>query len=111
MQVLPHLTKKTVRRDFSFCLSSTFIFEPILINIYMNANIMNMQLINLNKMTSKVIEGFKSSSNFSVNPTLPLLDGPLMFPLPNCVDLTLQLVLSSPLLLSLSISLFCSMQK
>ena len=29
-------------------------------------------------MTSKVIEGHKSSSNF--NPTLLLLDGPLMFP-------------------------------
>ena len=29
-------------------------------------------------MTSKVIEGHKSSSNFSVHPTLPLLDGPLM---------------------------------
>ena len=26
-------------------------------------------------MTSKVIEGHKSSSNFSVNPTLPLMDG------------------------------------
>ena len=31
-------------------------------------------------MTSKVIEGHKSSSNFSVNQTLPLLDGPLMLP-------------------------------
>jgi hypothetical protein len=31
-------------------------------------------------MTSKVIEGHKSSSNFSVNPTLPLMDGPLMLP-------------------------------
>ena len=29
---------------------------------------------------SKVIEGHKSSSNFSVNPTLPLMDGPLMLP-------------------------------
>ena len=37
-------------------------------------------------MTSKVIEGHKSASNFSVNPTLPVLDDPLMLPSPNCVD-------------------------
>ena len=36
-------------------------------------------------MTLKVIEGNKSSSNFSVNPTLSLLDGLLMLPSPNCV--------------------------
>ena len=39
--------------------------------------------------TSKVIEGYKSLSSFSVNPTLPLLDGPLTLPSPNCVDLSL----------------------
>ena len=37
-------------------------------------------------MTSKVIEGHESSSDFSVNPTLPLLDGRLMLPSLNCVD-------------------------
>ena len=82
-------------------------------------------------MTSKVIEGHKSSSNFSVNPTLPLMDGMLMLPSQIvCISLslTLYLVLYSPLFLllsisfsiplsfsyslfiSLSTSLFCSMQ-
>ena len=56
-------------------------------------------------MTSKVFEGHKSSSNFSVNPTLPLLDGHS----PSCslfpsLSLTLTLYF-------FSISLFCSMQK
>ena len=37
-------------RDISFFLSSTFIYNPILMNIYMNANIM--------KMYSEVIEGY-----------------------------------------------------
>ena len=45
-------------------------------------------------MTSKVIKGHKFSSNFSVNQTLPLLDGPLMLPAPNCVDLSFSLSLS-----------------
>ena len=59
-------------------------------------------------MTSKVIEGHKSSSNFSVNPTLPLLDGPLMLPPPNCVYLYLShsISFSLPLLLSLTLSLY-----
>ena len=39
-------------------------------------------------MTSKVIEGHKSSSNFSVNPTLPLLDCLLMLPPQNCVKIS-----------------------
>ena len=52
-------------------------------------------------MTSEVIKGHKSSFNFSVNPTLPLLDCPLILPSPNCADLslTLHLVLFSPLFL------------
>ena len=69
-------------------------------------------------MTSKVIESHKSSSNFSVNPTLPLMDGPLMLPSQIvCISLflTLHLVLYSPLFLLpfLYIPLylpFCSMQ-
>ena len=41
--------------------------------------------------TSKVIEGHKSLSNFRVNPTLPMLDGPLMLPHPNCVVISFSL--------------------
>jgi hypothetical protein len=41
-------------------------------------------------MTSKVMEGHKSSTNFRVNPTLPLSDGLLMLPTPNCVDLSIS---------------------
>ena len=37
---------------------------------------MNTQIFHLKSITSKVIEGHKSLSNFSVNPTLPLKDGP-----------------------------------
>ena len=69
-------------------------------------------------MTSKVIEGHKWSSNF--NPTLPLMDSPLMLPsqiVCISISLTLHLVLYSPLFflsyslfISLSTSLFCSMQ-
>ena len=66
-------------------------------------------------MTSKVIEGNKSSSNFTVNQNLPLLDGPMMLHAPNCVDLSLShspsCSLFPSLYISLSISLFCSMQK
>jgi hypothetical protein len=57
-------------------------------------------------MTSKVIEGHKCSSNFSVNPTLPLMDGPLMLPFQIvCISLslTLHLFLYSPLFLLLSL--------
>ena len=60
-------------------------------------------------MTSKVIEGHKSSSNFSINPNLPLLDGPLMLPSPYCSDFSHSpSLLSSPLfsLLSLYIPLY-----
>ena len=55
-------------------------------------------------MTSKVIEGHKSSSNFSVNPTLPLLNGSLLLPPPNCVDLSIYLSLFPSLSLTLSLS-------
>ena len=115
-QVLLHLTKNlwdygTLSfRDLSFYLSSTLIYQPILIKMHMNAYLMNTQICYLNKYDLK---GHKSSSVFSVNPTLPLLDGPLMLLPPNCVDfsLTLHLVLSSPIFFySLSISLFCSMR-
>ena len=70
-------------------------------------------------MTSKVIESHKSSSNFSFNPTIPLLDSPLMLPAPNFVDLSHSIFLSFSLSIfslplslpySLSISLLCSMQ-
>ena len=54
-------------------------------------------------MTSKVIEGHKSTSNFSVNPTLPLLDGPLMLPSPNCEEFSLSLSISFSLSLTLSL--------
>ena len=70
--------------------------------MHMNAYIMNTQIFHLIKYDLK---GHKSSSMFSVNPTLPLLDGPLMLPPPNCVDfsLTLHLVLSSTIFLLLSL--------
>ena len=51
-------------------------------------------------MTSKAIEGHKSSSNFSVKSTLPLMDGLLVLPTQIvCISLflTLHLVLYSPL--------------
>ena len=55
-------------------------------------------------MTSNVIEGHKRSSNFSINPTLPLIDGPLML-LSQIVyislSLTLHLFLYSPIFLLL----------
>ena len=44
--------KKTVKL-ISLYLSSTFIYEPILINIYMNANFVNMQLFHLYKYELK----------------------------------------------------------
>ena len=53
-------------------------------------------------MTSKVIEDPKSSSNFSVKPTLPLMDGPLMLPHELCVFLSLSLSFSIPLYFSYS---------
>ena len=59
-------------------------------------------------MTSKVIEGHKSSFKFCVNPTLPLLYGPLMLSPPNCEDLTLHLL---PRFFSYSLSLFPSLCK
>ena len=71
-------------------------------------------------MTSKVIEGHKSLSNFSVNPTFSLMDGPLMIPSQivcfSLFFLTLHHVLYSPLFLLLSLYIplylpfFCSMQ-
>ena len=61
-------------------------------------------------MTSKVIESHKSSSNFSFNPTIPLLDSPLMLPAPNFVDLSHSIfltlhLLSSPLFTLLTLYL------
>ena len=47
-------------------LPNTFIYESILIKIYMNA-----EYFILLGMISKVIEGHKTSCNFSINPTLP----------------------------------------
>ena len=60
-------------------------------------------------MTSKVIEGLKSSSNFSVNTTLPLLDRLLMLPPPNCWDLSLSISFSLPLSFSYSLSLYIAL--
>ena len=56
-------------------------------------------------MTSKVIEGHKKLSNFSVNPALLLLDGPLMLHPPYC-----GVFLSISVSLSISLSLFHFMQ-
>ena len=60
-------------------------------------------------MTSKVIEGHKSSYNFSVNPTLPLLDGPLMLPSTNCVGFSYSLSRSLFTSLFLTISIYPSL--
>ena len=54
-------------------------------------------------MTSKVIEGQKSLSNFTVNQTLPLLDGPLILPSPNCLYLSLSILFFLPHSLSTSL--------
>ena len=90
--------------NFSFFLSSRFIYEPILIKNYMNANIIWIG------MTSKVIEGHKSSSNFSVIQPFPYWMVCWCFALKLVwislslsFSLTLHLVLSSPLFLSLYI--------
>ena len=102
--------KKTMRlRDFSFYLSSTFIFEPILIKkfVWMLILWISKYFIQI-CMPSKVIEGHKSSSNFSINPTLPLLDGPFMLPSPNCVDLSLSILFSLSLSFSYSLSISLS---
>ena len=94
-------------REFKKILPNTFIYGSILIKIYMNINIMNTQIFHLRSMTLKVIDGHKSSSNFSVNPTLPLMDGRLMLTSQIvCISLfflTLHLVLYSPLFLLLSL--------
>ena len=51
-------------------------------------------------MTSKVIEDHKSSSNFSVNPTLPLLDGRSPFcSIFTSLTLSLSIYIYIPLLL------------
>ena len=55
MQVLLYLTKQNVKLpDFSFFLYSTFIFEPILITLSMNANIIKTQIYVKESMTSEV---------------------------------------------------------
>ena len=57
---------------------------------------MNTQILHLKKYDLK---GHKISSNFRVNPTFPLMDGPLMLPsqiVYISLFLTLHLVLYSP---------------
>ena len=71
----------------------------------MNANIIKTQI--LKSMTSKVNKGHKSSSIFSVNPTLPLLDGPLILNPSNMVgSLSLSTSFSLPLSLSYCLSTY-----
>ena len=48
-------------REFKKKFPNTFIYESILIKIYMNANIMNTQIFYFLSMTSAVIEGHKRS--------------------------------------------------
>ena len=105
-------------RKFKKNLPNTFIYELILIKMYMNTNYMNTQIIHLNKYHLKGHWSHKCSSNFTINPTLPLLDGPLILHSPNCVYLflslsisfSLPLTFSYSLYISLSTSLFCFMQ-
>ena len=92
-------------RGFNFYLSSTFIYWQKI--IWMLILWIRKYFI-LISMTSMVIEGHKSSSKFNVNQTLPLLDGPLMLPPPNCVDLSLSISFSLPLSFSYSLSISLS---
>ena len=48
-------------QGFNFFLCSTFIYELVLIKIYMNANINKTQIIHQYIMTSNVIKGHKMS--------------------------------------------------
>ena len=86
-----------------------FIYESILIKIYMNTNIMNTQIFQLNKYDLKGHWSHKTSSNFNVNPTLRLLDGPLMLPSPNYVNLSHSPSRSLFHSLSLNLSLYASL--
>ena len=54
-------------------LPNTFVYVLVLMEIYMNGNFMYTQILHLYKydLKTKCIEVHKSSSNFSVNPTLP----------------------------------------
>ena len=105
-------------REFKKILPNTFIYESILIKIIWILIIWIRKYFILISITLKVIEGPKSSYNFSVNPTLPLMDGPLMLPHELCAFLffSLSISFSIPLYfsysfsISLSTSLFCSMQ-
>ena len=54
-------------REFKKILPNTFIYESILIKIYMNFNIMNTQNIFKISMTSTVIEGDKFHFYCNVN--------------------------------------------
>ena len=45
--------------DFSFFLSSTFVYEPILFKISMNADIVKTKFFHKSSITSKVIQGHK----------------------------------------------------
>ena len=54
-----------------FLLPNTFIYKSIFIKIYMNANIMNSQIFNLNKYDLKGHWRSQKFLQFSVNPTLP----------------------------------------
>ena len=54
-------------------------------------------------MTLEVIDGYKSSSNFNINPTLTLLEDPLMLPLQIAwISLSLSIFFSFYLPISLS---------
>ena len=102
------------KKDLSFYLSSTFIYEPILIKIYMNANIMNTQIFHL-KRSLKVT---KVHRILTLTQFFPYWMVRWCFSLQIvCISLslTLHLVLFPPsfsysLSISLSISLFCFMQ-
>ena len=80
-----------------FLLRNTFIYVSILIKFYMNDIIMNKQIFYLNMYDLKGHWRSSYSSYFSVNPTLPLLDGPLMLPL-QIVWISLSLCFSFSLL-------------
>ena len=83
-------------RDFSFYLSSTFIYVLILIKIYMNANIINTRI-------------FHNNNKFDLKGHWRSLTLNLVLSLPSFLLLSLYIPLYLPILLQANIYLYRSM--